>query len=252
MKNFSKINRALVAKKKFFLFAAALIAAMTVNAKVLDLTTAGTAIGDWTLGAQASVNTSKTDEAKAKYVYDISGGEEANETFITAEPNFVFQTKNTAKKEGAFSIYPAKCFEYGGKNGILVLKGTKAGDKIILFVAAKGGTAANFKDAEGTFPKNASPVSTDLTLPAKDKNKANTEGYDSEGYAWKELEFVSLGGDVQIKEFDGGYRISKIQVGDSQGVDNINADVKATKVFENGQLVIIKNGVRYNALGAAL
>ena len=33
-------------------------------------------------------------------------------------------------------------------------------------------------------------------------------------------------------------------------IDNTNADMKVVKVIENGQLVIIKNGVRYNALGA--
>ena len=33
-------------------------------------------------------------------------------------------------------------------------------------------------------------------------------------------------------------------------IDNTNAEVKVIKRIENGQLVIIKNGVRYNALGA--
>ena len=33
------------------------------------------------------------------------------------------------------------------------------------------------------------------------------------------------------------------------GIDNANTDAKAVKVIENGQLVIIKNGVRYNAQG---
>ncbi len=32
-------------------------------------------------------------------------------------------------------------------------------------------------------------------------------------------------------------------------IDNTNADTKVTKLIENGQLVIIKNGVRYNVLG---
>jgi hypothetical protein len=36
----------------------------------------------------------------------------------------------------------------------------------------------------------------------------------------------------------------------SEGVENTDAAVKAVKTFENGQLVIIKNGVKYNALGA--
>ena len=39
---------------------------------------------------------------------------------------------------------------------------------------------------------------------------------------------------------------------EGQGVENVDATVKAEKRFENGQLVIIKNGVRFNALGAQL
>ena len=33
------------------------------------------------------------------------------------------------------------------------------------------------------------------------------------------------------------------------GIDNANTDAKAVKLIENGQLIIIKNGVRYNAQG---
>lgn len=35
-------------------------------------------------------------------------------------------------------------------------------------------------------------------------------------------------------------------------IENVEVSEKARKVFENGQLVIIKNGVKYNALGAEL
>ncbi len=38
----------------------------------------------------------------------------------------------------------------------------------------------------------------------------------------------------------------------AQGIDNIDAAVKATKVVRNGQLLIIKNGVEYNAQGTIL
>ena len=34
-----------------------------------------------------------------------------------------------------------------------------------------------------------------------------------------------------------------------QGVENTNASVKTSKMIENGQVVILKNGVKYNALG---
>ncbi len=37
-----------------------------------------------------------------------------------------------------------------------------------------------------------------------------------------------------------------------EALDNINGDAKVQKVIENGQVVIIKNGVRYNALGTVL
>ena len=35
-------------------------------------------------------------------------------------------------------------------------------------------------------------------------------------------------------------------------IDNVNAPVKARKVIENGQIVILKNGIRYNALGVEI
>ena len=61
-------------------------------------------------------------------------------------------------------------------------------------------------------------------------------------------------GDVVIKLITNtsnifGVRIEKLQ---AQGVENVNEAVKAVKFFENGQLVILKNGVKYNALGVAL
>ena len=233
--------------KKFFLFAAAVAAALTVNAKVIDLTTVGTSIDQWTVG-EATLNETESKPAEGKYVYDIKA-KVASESFSNAEPNVVFQIKNTSDKTKAFVVYPGKCYEFGGKNGILIIKGTAPGDAIKLPVAAKGSKAADFKDAAGAYPKNAVAVSTDLTLPAK---AAGAEGADEQGYIWKTLEYTSLGGDVEIKEFVGGYRIKAIQVGAaSQGIDNVEA-VKAEKFYRDGQLIIRKNGVEYNALGAKL
>jgi len=40
--------------------------------------------------------------------------------------------------------------------------------------------------------------------------------------------------------------------GVGEGIENTNAAVKAVKTFENGQLIIRKNGVRYNVLGTQL
>ena len=231
--------------KKIFLFAAAVVAAMTVNAKVIDLTAIGTTIDEWNV-SEATLNETESKPADGKYVYDIKAGVESL-TNLLADPDIVFGIKNGSDKAKAFVVYPGKCYEFGGKNGILYIKNTVAGDKIVLTVAAKGSTAANFADEAAAFPVNAVAVTADLTLPAK-----GSEGADEQGYVWKELEYTALGGDVQIKEFAGGYRIKAIQVGASQCVDNVFEDAKAVKTFENGQLVIIKNGVRYNALGVQL
>jgi len=38
----------------------------------------------------------------------------------------------------------------------------------------------------------------------------------------------------------------------TEAIDNTAAEVKAVKTFENGQLVIIKNGVKYNATGTVV
>ena len=39
---------------------------------------------------------------------------------------------------------------------------------------------------------------------------------------------------------------------EGSALENTQVTEKAIKVIENGQLIIIKNGVRYNALGAVL
>ena len=196
--------------KHLFLFLLAMLA-IDVHAKVIDLSLIGTSISDWTV-SEATLNGDNTDPDKNKYVYDIKRGV-ASESFVTAEPDVVFQIKNGSDKAKAFVIYPGECYEFGGKNGTIIIKNTLPGDAIKLTVAAKGSTAANFADEAGTFPVNATAVSTDLVLPAKDGDKAETNGYDEKGYCWRELEFLSLGGEVQIKEFAGGFRIKRIAIG---------------------------------------
>lgn len=59
---------------------------------------------------------------------------------------------------------------------------------------------------------------------------------------------------VVIKQVMIDEEIAEVTLPDSphQGLDDINAGSKAVKTIENGQIVIIKNGVRYNALGAEL
>lgn len=59
---------------------------------------------------------------------------------------------------------------------------------------------------------------------------------------------------VVIKQVMIDEEIAEVTLPDSphQGLDDINTGTKAVKTIENGQLVIIKNGIRYNALGAEI
>ena len=229
--------------KKIFFFAAALVAAATINAETYDFSTYATE-SDWVISG-ATKNTAESKEDKL--VYDIKGGVEAVISPKGAE-NIQFTIKNGSDKAKAFNINLGNSFEFGGKNGIIKLSGVQVGANIQLVVAAKGGTAANFEDAAGAYPKGAIAVSKDLTAPAK-----GSAGADEKGYVWVTLEYQATSANVEIKEFAGGYRIKSMTIGGEMAIDNTNAEaVKAVKYMENGQLVIEKNGVKYNALGAVI
>ncbi len=223
--------------KKIFFFAAALVAAATINAETYDFSKYATE-ADWIVKS-ATKNATETKEDKL--VYDITGGAEAVVSPKGAE-NIQFTIKNGEDKKKAIVINLGNSFEFGGKNGIIKLSGVQIGASIKLVVAAKGGTAANFADAAGTYPTGAIAVSTDLTCPAKG----------SEGYIWKTLEYQATAAEVKIKEFTGGYRISSLTIGGETAINNTAVEAKATKYMENGALVIVKNGVKYNALGAVI
>lgn len=228
--------------KKFFFFAAALVAATTINAETYDFATYATE-ADWIV-TNATKNASLSTEDKL--VYDIKGGVEAVVSPKGAE-NIQFTIKNGSDKAKAFNINLGNSFEFGGKNGIIKLSGVQVGASIKLVVAAKGSTAADFADATNAYPKGAIAVSTDLTCPAK-----GSEGADEKGYVWKTLEYQASSSNVEIKEFSGGYRISSLTIGGTTAIDNTAVEAKATKYMENGALVIVKNGVKYNALGAVI
>ena len=64
--------------------------------------------------------------------------------------------------------------------------------------------------------------------------------------------YVELTGKIKnykgTPEFDAGCEFTILET--PTAVDNTEVNAKAVKFFENGQLVIIKNGVKYNATGA--
>ena len=168
---------------------------------------------DWRIN-NATLN--EVESSSSKDVFDIKQAT-TGEAYLQSLPNIRFQICNeSADKAKAFNICPGKYFEFGGKNGVVVLRNTQQGQKITLSVAAKGSTDASLADPAGEYPMNAVAVTENLTLPAK---SAGAEGADAQGYFWKNIEYVSTGGDVRIKEFSAGFRVRSIRVVSGEEID---------------------------------
>jgi hypothetical protein len=133
-----------------------------------------------------------------------------------------------------------------GNQRDITLTNVNVGDVITLYVNSKGDTGAQFADGDkGTAFTGAVAVNPNATgiataLPGKSNE---TEPY--------EIKVQAIASTVIIRETAGGYILHKIEIGATQGIDNVEA-VKAEKFYRDGQLIIRKNGVEYNALGAKL
>ena len=212
--------------KKIFLFAAAAVAAMTVNATVYNFAgvTADKITTDGTLGTYVM------DEVEIPSVSQPDGVD-INVKIAGLDNLVINYTQSAGKSKDNILKFAANYMQADGKNVILTFSNVTPGDAIALVVAAKGSTNAKFTALSGA-------VGSEQEVAKIDK----VEDYVT-------VTFTAIPDVVEIKETSGGYRIVSATVGASQGVDNVFEDAKAVKTFENGQLVIIKNGVRYNALG---
>ena len=234
--------------KKFFLFAAAAIAALTVNATVYDLNEMNFAQSDLNVTGGTI-----TDNASKSY-FEVKNNEgETVVMKISKLPNIEFSYKNSAVKT-AFKVYyitesNAKGkIQMDGNQRDVTIKNVNAGDKIVLWVNSKGDTGAQFVDSDkgtaftGAIADNPNAAGIGTPLPGKANE---TDMYP--------IELTAISDVVVIRETVGGYILHKIQVGaGTQGIENSNAAAKVEKFYRDGQLIIRKNGVEYNALGAQL
>ena len=163
-----------------------------------------------------------------------------------------YSYKNSSEKT-AFKVYyitegvNAKGkIQMDGNQRDVTIKNVNAGDKIVLWVNSKGDTGAQFTNNDkgdaftGAVAVNPSAAGIGTPLPGKANE---TDMYPIELTAYSDV--------VVIRETVGGYILHKIEIGALQGIDNVEA-VKAEKFYRDGQLIIRKNGVEYNALGAKL
>ena len=233
--------------KKFFLFAAAVAAAMTVNAVVYDLNEMNFAQSDLTVTGGTI-----TDNAAKSYFEVKNNAGETVEMTVAQLPNMKFSYKNSAVKT-AFKVYyitdaNAKGkIQMDGNQRDITLTNVNVGEIITLYVNSKGDTGAQFVDSDkGTAFTGAVAVN-----PTADGIGTALPGKASEADAYP-IQIQAIASTVIIRETVAGYILHKIEIGAaSQGIDNVEA-VKAEKFYRDGQLIIRKNGVEYNALGAKL
>ncbi len=243
--------------KKIFLFAAAVFAAMTINAQepvVVELADVANYIDFQALSVSDANMTAATVTSTTPYTltngsvlkgFAKSDGTEAAATWnVKTGYNTTMPTPSWA---GVDSLNAGTMFR--AASGISIELGSfttsEAGELVVYYqpngdsergvsvsVYGEEVTGTNLTGAGNKVNGIRPAYAGVITLPAG--------SYDA--------------GDVIIKLITNtsnifGVRIEKLQ---GQGVENVNASVKAVKTFENGQLVIIKNGVKYNALGAQL
>ena len=242
--------------KKIFLFAAAVVAAMTINAEpnVVVLNEVANYIDFQALSVSDPAMTSSVVTSTAPYElangsklvgFLKSDGTEAEnkwnvkESYNTTMPTPTWQNVDSLKAGTMFRAASGTTIELGAfttsaEGGLAVFYqpngDSERGVEVYVYGELVEGTDLTGSGAkiDGIRPAYAGYI----TLPAG--------SYDA--------------GDVVIKLVVNtsnifGVSIEKLQ---GQGVENAEATIKAIKRYENGQLVIIKNGVKYNALGTVI
>lgn len=175
-----------------------------------------------------------------------------------------FVYKNKEDKERMLICAP-NFLVMNGSNFEMHLSDVLPGDTIVFVLTSKGATSPVFSHTYSTSSNiNAyepedeeDPDYTDGEIYTKQDARIDDDycGYSNLVYIVKPSKYTA-----KLKETKGGFRLAEILIGAyrgeapewGKGVKNVDATVKAIKTIENGQLVIIKNGVRYNALGAQL
>ena len=250
--------------KKIFLFAAAAIAALSVNAadKVWNFTALFNAENApaFTVGDGATPDALVADElyvygnAKDKaWALDFGQSPKYFVDFFTEEDQDTDKKVARLKSGGTGSVSADKvkgaiAFKVAGTSFIQIAAVSSSGAAVrkMQILNAAGTELASFK-FDGNIGKK---VEGAIVTPAFE--------YEYEGGATT-IYIVSAeaveGDDTYVAGGINYYKIAATNVASwsaQQGIENADVSVKAVKSFENGQLIVIKNGVRYNALGAKL
>lgn len=206
--------------KKLFFFAAAMLAAMTINAEVIDVDLSQYAIVK-TDGATASVEIAE-GVLKVNYSTTVAWDDIAGVEFALT---------NSDVTNIAFEyLGDAAATEWASFFGYL-----EDADGIRWYSSAADMSACSWDDAwasQSYFPTDA--------LWASPSHNAG------------EMPFVKVGFIINpsvATTASFSIRNVKLTVPATTAVDNVASDVQATKVIRDGQVLIVRDGKTFNALG---
>ena len=219
--------------KKFFLFAAAVAAAMTINAAEWDFSdfelSDGITKGSIEVEGLGFYAIDASQDATKEFASDKAFGK-ITEKQKTFEDNYKglhnCKTNGGGSAEEATPWLPKQRYFYFDVTGNSTIK-----------VWYESGSSKAVK----LFISDGTKLLLENEVSVEDKDKALIA----------EASYVGGAGKIYIYG-NGAIEVFKIEVSAAQGIEDVNDAVKAVKFFENGQLVIMKNGVKYNALGAQL
>mgnify|MGYP006872981260 CR=1 FL=1 len=222
--------------KKFFLFAAAILAAVAVSAQTTYDFTNIKAESDYSVSNLTKNSTATT----TKIVYDQAAGLTMDFYLIaTPQVHFQYTTADKAKTK-AFTVVLSETgagyVEFGGGKGEIHISNVTIGQQVVITAASKSADNAS----ELTVVSGA--TGDNVSLPVKD----------NAGYKWVDGTFTATADAVVIQDTKGA-RITKVVVkdaGSSTGLEQVENAANIQKVYENGQIYILKDGVKYNLLGA--
>lgn len=242
--------------KKLFLFAAAIVAAMTVKADVNVVTLSDVAnyidfqalsVSDPEMAEHTVTSTAPYELANGSRLVGFMKSDETEASNTWNTKTSYNTTLPTPTWEGVDSLIVGTMFRAASGTTIELgaFETTEEG-KLIVYYQPNGdsergvsisvyGEEVPGKDLTGDGKKidGVRPgYAGEITLPAG--------SYDA--------------GDVIIKLITNTSNIFGVRIDKLAGktaVSNVSADVKAQKVIRNGQVLIIKNGVEYTVLGTA-
>lgn len=228
--------------KKFFFFAAALVAAATINAQTYGFDGRDGSLGTqiYAEGVEANsliqnrdnITLNETDATAHKYEVKITTGGECSFTMGGVS----FWYKNSNDGTTAYKTYGTYIQPNGNKR------------KVTIPVIAGATIKIGVQDDVTVAAEGASEATIALKAWGAEKDVLNTitpAAGVAEIVIWSDLR-------------DEAFTAAKFKLGAiiydglPQAIENTAVEAKATKYMENGALVIVKNGVKYNALGAVI